>query len=164
MNYLFTYADDLSEPITLDEAKNYLKLDFDTDDDLITQIITSAREQAEIFCNRSFVPKTIELSVTELDFPILLPFPNHAFITEAKIDGEVFADYSVTGISQFEMTLNSGFTAKELRVIYEAGINVTKAEKEAIKKVIADMYRNRDESESLSENAKAYLMPFKVYQ
>lgn len=161
MNYRFTYADDLSEPISLDEAKNYLKIDFDTEDDLIAEMITSAREQAELFCNRSFVPKTIEFSTTDFEDAVLLPFPNHKEITSVSIDGES-VDYTKTGLTQFAVTVTE--TGLELIVSYEASGEITGSEKSALKKVIGDMYRNRDESGPLSENAIGYLLPFKVYQ
>lgn len=161
MNYRFTYADDLSEPISLDEAKNYLKIDFDTEDTLIAEMITSAREQAELFCNRSFVPKTIEFSTKDFENPVLLPFPNHTEITSVVVDGES-VEYTSTGLTQLEIEVTA--IGKELKVIYQAGGDITKAEKEALKKVLADMYRNRDESGALTENAIGYLSTFKVYQ
>lgn len=161
MNYRFTYADDLSEPISLDEAKNYLKIDFDTEDTLLAEMITSAREQAELFCNRSFVPKTIEFSTKDFEDPVLLPFPNHTEITSVSVDGEA-VEYTSTGLTQLEIEVTA--IGKELKVIYQAGGIITKAEKEALKKVVADMYRNRDESSALTENAMGYLSTFKVYQ
>jgi len=56
-----------SEPLTLTEVKNYLKVDFTTDDDLITLLIKSARQWVERHCNIGLLPQT----VTELcdDFP-----------------------------------------------------------------------------------------------
>lgn len=161
MNYRFTYADDLSEPISLDEAKNYLKIDFDTEDTLLAEMITSAREQAELFCNRSFVPKTIEFSTKDFEDPVLLPFPNHTKITSVVVDGEA-VEYTSTGLTQLEIEVT--VIGKELKVVYQAGGEITKAEKEALKKVVADMYRNRDESGTLTENAMGYLSTFKVYQ
>ena len=161
MNYRFTYANDLSEPVSLDEAKNYLKIDYDTDDVLLTEMIRSAREQAELFCNRSFVPKTIEFSTKDFEDPVLLPFPNHNDITSVKVDGNK-VEYTLMGITQLEIEVTA--IGKELKVIYTAGGDITKAEKETLKKVVADMYRNRDESGSLSENAIGYLLTFKVYQ
>lgn len=165
MNYRFTYGDDMAEPLTLDDAKNYLKLDFDTDDVLIASVITSAREQAERFCNRCFVAKTIEFATTEFDLPVLLPFPNHNEITEVLLDDVAYTGWTKTGITQLTVTINDSIdTTKELKVTYTAGGDITESEKNAIKKVIADMYRNRDESGILSENAMMYLMPYKVYQ
>lgn len=42
------------EPITLLEAKNYLRVDMDNDDSFISGLISAAREACEVFCGRSF--------------------------------------------------------------------------------------------------------------
>lgn len=46
---------DMTEPITLNDAKLYLRVDSDDDNDLIRSLITAAREYAEGFQNRVFV-------------------------------------------------------------------------------------------------------------
>ncbi|MGH9505048.1 MAG: head-tail connector protein [Terriglobales bacterium] len=46
-----------SEPVSLDEAKNFLRVDITDDDDFISLMITAARESCEAFCNRSFATK-----------------------------------------------------------------------------------------------------------
>lgn len=49
-----------SEPVTLAEAKQQLRMDGITaDDDLITSLIIAAREYAEMFCNRGFITQTV---------------------------------------------------------------------------------------------------------
>lgn len=45
----------MTEPITLDRAKQYLRVDAADDDVLIQGLITAAREYAEGFQNRVFV-------------------------------------------------------------------------------------------------------------
>ena len=48
-----------SEPITLAEAKNYLKVDEATDDSLIGDLIKGARQEIERSCNIGLLPQTI---------------------------------------------------------------------------------------------------------
>lgn len=43
------------EPVGLDEMKNHLRVDFTDDDDLITALITAARERAETITGRCIV-------------------------------------------------------------------------------------------------------------
>lgn len=48
------------EPITLAEAKLHLRVDHSTDDDLITELIQTAREEAEKVLGRSLITQTWE--------------------------------------------------------------------------------------------------------
>jgi len=45
------------EPVTLAQAKNFLRVSITDDDDLIGFLITAARESCESFCSRSFAVK-----------------------------------------------------------------------------------------------------------
>lgn len=50
-----------AEPVTLAEMKNYMRLDNYTDDDnLITSLITTARQQIESKCKRALFTQTID--------------------------------------------------------------------------------------------------------
>lgn len=57
-----------SEPVTLTEAKLWLKQDdIDTDDDLITGLIEAGRKYCEDYTGRSFFTKNISVRVTSED-------------------------------------------------------------------------------------------------
>lgn len=47
------------EPISLTEAKNYLKLDATADNDLITGIIQAAREEVEAYTSKRLITQTL---------------------------------------------------------------------------------------------------------
>lgn len=49
-----------SEPVTLSEAKSWLRVTHSADDTLITGLITASRQFGEKFCNRIFGVTTIE--------------------------------------------------------------------------------------------------------
>lgn len=51
------------EPVTLEEAKNHLKVDMADDDSLITALIRTAREHAEAITRRALITQTWELSL-----------------------------------------------------------------------------------------------------
>ena len=51
------------EPLTLADAKNFLRVEISDDDATISQMITAARWEAETFCNRSFVETTWKLTL-----------------------------------------------------------------------------------------------------
>lgn len=162
-----------SEPITLAEAKLFLKVDFTTDDTLITSLITAARAQAEEFSNRAFVAQTIEYYDTipagELGYSnvINLPYPNHTAITEIKINGTVSTDYTQTGLNSLGL-LFKGLSVGDdgqnstISVEYTAG-DCPAAVKHALYNIIKEMYFNRSDG-PISENGYAWLLPFKYYQ
>jgi len=51
------------EPVTLDDAKRHLRVDFDDDDLYISALITASRQAIEKFCSISLVAKTVTLTV-----------------------------------------------------------------------------------------------------
>lgn len=61
-----------SEPVTVSEAKNYLRVEHSTDDALITLMITAAREAAEAYLGTSFITQTWKLTVED-ELPAIVP-------------------------------------------------------------------------------------------
>jgi Phage gp6-like head-tail connector protein len=55
---LFVSTEPAMEPVTLTQAKNFLRVSITDDDDLIGFLITAAREACEAFCSRSFAIKS----------------------------------------------------------------------------------------------------------
>jgi hypothetical protein len=53
----------IAEPVTLEAAKQHLKVDFPDDDMLIQALLYAAREWAEVYCKRAFLNQTITLSI-----------------------------------------------------------------------------------------------------
>lgn len=56
-----------SEPVTLIEAKQHLRIEHSDDDDLITALISAARQHAETFTDRAFMPQTWYLYLDAAD-------------------------------------------------------------------------------------------------
>lgn len=56
-------VDAAAEPLTLAEAKLFLRVEVDADDDLISALITAARLRCEAIVNRSFVTTTWRLTL-----------------------------------------------------------------------------------------------------
>lgn len=52
-----------AEPVTLAEAKLWMKIDDTTEDALITELIKAAREAAEKYIRRSLITQTLKLTV-----------------------------------------------------------------------------------------------------
>lgn len=96
-----------SEPVTLAEARLQCKVDSDdtTHDNLLTALITAAREFAEHYTGRALAAQTLEAALDAFpaeDF-IDLPMPPVSAITTVKYDDEAgdeqtmsAADYSLS--------------------------------------------------------------------
>jgi uncharacterized phiE125 gp8 family phage protein len=73
---LETLVPPASEPVTLAEAKNHLRVDGNDDDALITRLIGAARRWCESFQGRAWVTRTYRLRLERFPKgPIVLPFP-----------------------------------------------------------------------------------------
>ncbi len=75
-----------SEPVTLAEAKDHLRIEHELDNAFITLVVKAAREHAEKHCWRGFVTQTWELVAErfpEKDF-ICLPKGTLASVTSVK--------------------------------------------------------------------------------
>ena len=151
-----------TEPINLADMKVFLRTDYDTDDALITGLISSARERAEVFCGRSFVAQSIELAhdLEDDETKITLPYPNHSTIDEVKVDG-LIAGYVKTGLVRFTIRLTEE-GAGELTVKYKCSGECPEAVKSIIMEIVRESYDNRSE-QPLNENAFAKLLPYKIY-
>ena len=64
-----------TEPVTLAEAKLHLRVDTNDENDLVTALITAAREYAETFTHRALITQTWDLKRDEFPSgdPIWLP-------------------------------------------------------------------------------------------
>src|SRR5574337_601095 len=57
-----------AEPVTLAQAKSFLRVEINTDDDLITSLIVAAREACETFTDRSFCIKGYRQSLDSFPY------------------------------------------------------------------------------------------------
>jgi uncharacterized phiE125 gp8 family phage protein len=158
-----------TEPITLAEARAYLKVDYTDEDTLIGMIISGVREQVEAFTGLGIVARTIEYFNQEIPEEIALPYPEHAAITEVKINDVVSTAYKKTGLSQFivypESTVLSGENQQGIYIKYTTSGNCPSGLKLEMLKIIDEKYRNRGNTfegsiSELNENAYANLAKY----
>ena len=132
-----------TEPVSVSDMKAWLKVDFATEDTLITALITEVREHIEQFTGRSLVASTIVLTVYgEAHEPIYLPFPDVDEITES-LPNTVTAKggkrkYVVFGADD------------EYQITYKTLGNCPAGIKLAIKKAVAENYINRQNTTELT--------------
>lgn len=64
INSVQIVSDAVVEPVSLTDAKTWMRIDYDTDDDLIGDLLASARKHIEKLCGVSFVNKLMRANFT----------------------------------------------------------------------------------------------------
>jgi uncharacterized phage protein (predicted DNA packaging) len=117
----FVYADPIVEPVTLEEVKEYMRVDYPDDDDVIERLITMAREWAEKHAAISIIPREVTAwveSVNRIELPygpvttplasIVVKNESGTTLTGIKYIG---ADYPrIIGYGTYVATYDAGFT------------------------------------------------------
>jgi uncharacterized phiE125 gp8 family phage protein len=167
-----TTAEPVSEPITLSEAKNYLKVDFDDDNDLISSLITSARVRLEKYAGVAMSTRTLQV-VAYVDEFIELPYAPINTISKVEYwNNESWVEitvgqYNVLGTTYKKLYMTA-FSHMEFRFTYTCGYTTTPpVMKTALYKILADLYDYREssveDSKPNSNVASAYelMKPYK---
>lgn len=178
------------EPVTLQEAKDHLKVDFEDEDSLITGMIAAARDYAETYCNRALMTQTI-LQVLH-DFPFYssnnpycavrlyrTPVQSLVSITYKDLDGNsTTVELEKVVLSNIEIPAriapksgeNWPDSIKEpgaITIEYTAGVSdpadVAPSIKSAILLLVGEMYERRENFvKSLPDAVTALLSPYKI--
>lgn len=147
-----------NEPVTLDEAKNYLRVDFDTDDMLIQGLIEAARSHAESYTNLIIRDATIKVSFEKFQGWYYLNGPVVS-ITSMALTDEQGTETNVPNTGYFlnrselparlYVTHEPAEVVRFVTITYMAGFTDTvipASIKNAILHMIGDWYENRDDS------------------
>jgi len=166
----------VSEPITLAEAKEQLRIEsaFTIDDDYINALIKAARDRCEKYCNQFFTVQDIQLvqsgqaeGVVELPYPGLsissITYIDQDYNTQTIDPSDYFFDQSsqtLTFLSEFNSISFIISAATSAPSEFEGVL-------QAMKMIITDMYELRTETvvgASLADNpaVKALLYPYRV--
>lgn len=163
---IVTIEEPTEEPVTVEEAKLYTRVDLDDDDDLFEMFITAARLHVEQYCNLALVTQTraIYLDGCDIDFResiLNIPFgPIQEIESFNSVDEEsestLFpdSDYYLSGQ---RVALNASsywpdnirdFDAYRIEVVagYGDAEDVPRALKQTILRLVAHWYQNREAS------------------
>lgn len=146
-----TTVEPVSEPITLAQAKNYLKVDFDDDNDLITSLIASARVRLEKYAGVAMSARTLQV-VAYVDEFIELPYAPLNNITKVEYwDNGTWVemslgDYYILGTTYKKIYMVAN-NRMEYRFTYTCGYTtIPQPMITALYKLIADLYDYRESS------------------
>lgn len=145
------------EPITLDEAKLFMHIIEDDEDDLITSMIVASREYAENYTNRQLETATFELITDGLvqDFKLPKnPVQSISKIEYMDLEGNyqtldtsnyyLFVDYGVSKI-HFEEFPSHKEDKRAIKITFISGYaTVPSSIKTYMKMLVSTVYENRE--------------------
>lgn len=136
-----------SEPVSLEDVKDALRLplDYTHEDIYLTGLITSAREQAERYCNRFFAECSARLTFVDSR---VMRLPPDSTITSITVNGETITDYS---FDTDTLILTTPTYYENIKVEILTGKSYTLANR-AIIMLAADLYDNKTERNFAAEN------------
>ena len=153
-----------TEPVTLQEAKDYMRISSESENDLIEELITSARERIEKFTGLSLGEKTLRAYWFYFHIPQEIPYGPVTLIDSVVNDDDVAVEYVARGL-QYKML--EAYSTTGLTIEYEAGFAVApKGLKLAILKQVSTDYENRenysiyDQAYELSSDARRQAQPY----
>ena len=139
---------DIVEPVTLEEVKTFCKIDITTDDDILVEMITSAREMCEDYSGIGFVLHNLIAVLNNSNGGIYLPYgPTGTITSIVDSNGNTLSsldDYELVG-GAFKSILTP--KNERLTVTYTSGYTeLPKRLKLALLNTIYYLYDNRAQS------------------
>lgn len=161
-----------TEPVTLAEAKNYLRINNTQDDDLITGLITNARTDAERYLNSDILAKQRRTHLTFYEDPINLYYAPIATVDSVTVEGQTLTvddEYTVDGLNNPLVCLMNT-AAEDVQITYTTAGITTLAEvpndsiKWGVLALLAWKYYHRGaEEKGIMTNWKSWLSPYKQF-
>ena len=163
-----------SEPLTLTEAKNYLKVSGSDDDTLITNLITTVRQAAEKFMKISLISQSWKISYDQYAPSVIrLPMGRAQSITSVTA---VARDASTTAINSSTYYLSAGnqnlvfeatVVSHRVDIIYVAGYGASASDvpyaiRQGMLAHVAAIYDGRAGGSAIPAQAKALYAPYQI--
>jgi uncharacterized phiE125 gp8 family phage protein len=159
------------EPITLAEAKLFLRVDGSEEDSLISHLITAAREKAESWLRKSLLTQTWQLQQQYVAGQnVKLPLGPIQEVVSVQCSYLGAATTLTAGQYQFipeaaEISVDVGMNADRITVQYVAGYDeashMPAAIKQAILHAVAHYYHHRENAEDFPAEAKRMLADYR---
>jgi len=180
-----------TEPISLDDAKNYLRVDGGEDNALISALIVTARQLAEKETHRAFITQTWQMVLDDAPAEIEIPKPPlqatdlsikviDADGEETAVDAETY-DIDASENSPGRIRLKSGYVWPTHRnfasfvITFKAGYGVASTDVpevfiQGMLQLIGHLYENRGDEGAVKarvlaiEEARTLFAPYKIYR
>lgn len=164
-----------SEPVTLAEVKSFLRVTLNTEDSVITRLIASAREAAELYLKRSLITQQWTLWCDEF-VPTIVYLPMSPVQSIASVT-IIAKDLTETIISSNGYRLNAGkrhicfdtpVLGHAVEIVYLAGYgdsvsDVPEAITQGIMHHVANMFENRADS-GIPRTALSLYTPYRIIE
>ena len=155
---------EVTEPVTLVEAKDFCKVDIGTDDNLIISLITAARQMCEAYTGVGFVVHDAVAILNNINGDIYIPYgPIIAINQVTDQDGNILVldtSYTIIGNSFKRLATPR---SKNITIDYSTGYSeLPNVLKTALLNQIYWLYDNRSQAtEEISPIAKNLLNPYR---
>lgn len=149
----------VTEPVTLNELKDWAKVDGSAEDAILTALIIAAREMCEKYSNINFVQRQVTAILNNVNGGTYLPYGPVGTITGLYDEDNNSIEYEVRGVD-FKAVTSPKTTFK---AIYLGGhTSLPETLKSAVKAQALFLFENRGESDfKISPVAKALLDLYK---
>jgi len=150
-----------SEVVTLNELKEWAKIDGSSDDGILTALIIAAREMCEKYTGTNFVQRTVTAWFNNVNGGTYLPYGPIGLITGVYNEDNEAVEYTTKG-TDFKSVVSPRMA---LKAVYLGGYSTCpEVLKTAVKAQALFLYENRGETESkMSPIAMAILNGYKRY-
>jgi len=131
-----------SELLTVQNVKDYVRIDTSADDSIIGEMITQARIWCENYISRDIVPKTRTYYLDSTNGIFDLPFGPVTSIQTVSINNTAITGYEVLGLDNETIELDGGY-AERVKIEYTtSGLNDPLI-KQSMLQLISTYYDNR---------------------
>ena len=171
------------EPVSLEEAKNYLKVETADDDTLISSLIKSARELIERYLRKALITQTWEMVLDDGGSMVVIPRPPLQSVTSIKTIAEdgtetvedpekyiVELGYDSPGRVMLKSgqtwSIHRGFASFIVEFIAGYGdqaSDVPEIIRQAILQLTAYFYENRGVEKVIPFQVRNLINPYRVY-
>jgi uncharacterized phiE125 gp8 family phage protein len=156
--------DDITEPVTLVEAKDFCKIDIGTDDNLIISLITAARQMCEAYTGVGFVVHDAVAILNNINGDIYIPYGPLIAINQVTDEaGNILVLDSTYFIIGNSFKRLQSPRAKNITIDYSTGYSeLPNILKTALLNQIYYLYDNRSiATDDVSPIAKNLLNPYR---